>query len=94
MNGLMRAGYKEFSSYFTECDSGKLQDLAEQERLFELGFEQMKLRTRQYARRQVKWIRTQLLPAMYKSSEASEDHGKNAMICLLDASSDSLLPTY
>lgn len=47
----------------------------------------MKLSTRQYARRQVKWIRNKLLPAVYAANEL---HGKQAGL----AQRHDITPTF
>lgn len=56
-------GWKEFESYLTALESGtaskeKLQTL------YELSVEQTKAATRQYAKRQVRWIRLKLMSAL------------------------------
>ncbi|KAI0700185.1 tRNA isopentenyltransferase [Cytidiella melzeri] len=54
-------GYREFSSYLLQhqCPT-----LSPEDRLFAAAVERMKLSTRQYARKQIKWIRNKLLPAV------------------------------
>ncbi|CAE6502452.1 unnamed protein product [Rhizoctonia solani] len=60
MTGLNQAiGYKEFEAY--------LDDPARPQREFDRGVEQMKVATRQYATRQVKWLKSRLLPAIVAS---------------------------
>ncbi|QRV86549.1 tRNA dimethylallyltransferase [Ceratobasidium sp. AG-Ba] len=55
MIGLNQAiGYKEFEAYFNDPNRPQLE--------FDRGVERMKVTTRQYATRQVKWIKSQLLP--------------------------------
>ena len=44
----------------------------------------MKVGTRQYARRQVKWIRSRLYPAVQNSWETIEKGHDNVQICYLD----------
>lgn len=39
--------------------------------MFDEALERMKIGTRQYARRQVKWIRNKLLPAIKEQEEAA-----------------------
>lgn len=51
-------GYKEFDQYFNSLEKGENSD-----ELKNQGLEQMKINTRRYARRQVKWIRNKLVPA-------------------------------
>lgn len=53
-------GYKEFSAIPTE-------QLTPSHPLFEPALDRMKLSTRQYAKKQLKWIRTQLLPAVKRA---------------------------
>lgn len=60
MTGLNQAiGYKEFEAY--------LNDPTRPQREFDQGVEQMKIATRQYATRQVKWLKSRLLPAIVAS---------------------------
>ncbi|KAG9126298.1 hypothetical protein FRC07_004036 [Ceratobasidium sp. 392] len=60
MVGLNQAiGYKEFEAY--------LQDPTRPQLKFDRGVEHMKVATQQYATRQVKWIKSQLLPAVIAS---------------------------
>jgi hypothetical protein len=53
-------GYKEFGAIPTS-------DLTSVHPLFASGLERMKLSTRQYAKKQIKWIKKQLLPAIIKA---------------------------
>jgi tRNA dimethylallyltransferase len=53
-------GYKEFATIPTG-------DLISEHPLFASGLERMKLSTRQYAKKQIKWIKKQLLPAVLKA---------------------------
>ena len=55
-------GYKEFAAIPTE-------ELSSDHPLFASGLERMKLSTRQYAKKQIKWIRKQLLPAVRKARQ-------------------------
>lgn len=63
------------------------QDSVEQERLFVEALEQMKLGTRQYARRQVKWIRNKFLNEVRGDWSAAERDGreKDVHVYMLDA---------
>lgn len=80
-------GYREFSSYLSR-------DLAlspaEREKAFQAAVERMKTSTRQYAKRQVSWIRNKLLPAAREanklSQEDSDGPGDVVPTFLLDAS--------
>ncbi|KAL5635717.1 hypothetical protein ACGC1H_004508 [Rhizoctonia solani] len=63
MVGLNQAiGYKEFEAY--------LDNPNRPQRQFDLGVEQMKVATRKYALRQVKWLKSRLLPAVVASDSA------------------------
>ncbi|KAG8687674.1 hypothetical protein FRC09_013353, partial [Ceratobasidium sp. 395] len=60
MVGLNQAiGYKEFEAYLNDPSRPQLE--------FDRGVERMKTATRQYAARQVKWIKSQLLPTVMAS---------------------------
>ncbi|KAK0197484.1 tRNA isopentenyltransferase [Armillaria mellea] len=67
-------GYKEFHVYITSPDPS--------DDAFNLAVENMKISTRQYAKRQVSWIRNKLLP-MIKAANATEN---TVFPYLLDAS--------
>lgn len=70
-------GYKEFHNYLTASEPS--------EKEFSLAVEEMKQSTRQYAKRQVSWIRNKLLPAVYA---ANKDYADDSLPCpnyLLDA---------
>ena len=56
-------GYREFDRYVA------LQDTAEHQGAYELSVESMKQSTRKYAKRQVSWIKNQLIPAVLRVSE-------------------------
>lgn len=53
-------GYKEFHDYLSAPKPS--------ETMFDAAVEHMKLSTRQYAKRQVSWIRNKLLPAVYTAN--------------------------
>ena len=53
----MLTGYKEFDKYLASQNPS--------EQLYSDAIERMKLSTRQYAKRQISWIRNKLLPAIY-----------------------------
>ncbi|KAF9216093.1 hypothetical protein BGZ59_011019 [Podila verticillata] len=85
--GIWQAiGYKEFDPYFSALEkavaSNELTDTAELEALKVECTETMKTKTRQYAKRQVLWIRNKLLPLCKE---------KDVKIFLLDA---TLLDTW
>ncbi|EJD53390.1 tRNA isopentenyltransferase [Auricularia subglabra TFB-10046 SS5] len=72
--GIFQAiGYKEFSDY--------LDDPAHPPALYEDAMERMRVSTRKYAQRQIKWIRNKLLPAVHAAGPSA------ASIVVLDASS-------
>ena len=75
-------GYREFSSYLVEHQnlSPSVEDKS-----FAAAVERMKLSTGQYAKRQIKWIKNKLLPAVY-SANAHSNKGQ-------DGSGD-VVPTY
>ncbi|KWU44068.1 tRNA dimethylallyltransferase [Rhodotorula sp. JG-1b] len=76
-------GYKEFEPYLPlkhRDPTRTLENDAELRRLFEQGLQEMKSSTRQYAKRQVKWIKTKLLP------EARASGNGEVEVFLLDAS--------
>ncbi|KAK4051800.1 tRNA dimethylallyltransferase, mitochondrial [Microbotryomycetes sp. JL201] len=78
--GIFQAiGYKEFQAYLEATGGGALSESAHTRALFVKALDEMKTSTRQYAKRQVKWIRTKLLPAVRAA-------GNNVHIVLLDAS--------
>jgi len=52
-------GFKEFARYFDAISSLAVESVIETERI--KGVEMMKLATRQYARKQIRWIRNKLL---------------------------------
>ncbi|KAG1835622.1 tRNA isopentenyltransferase [Suillus variegatus] len=70
-------GYKEFHDYFTSPEPS--------EKLFASAVEQMKYGTRQYAKRQIRWLKNKLLPAIY-SANGGTDHATALLpVYLLDA---------
>ncbi|EKM55781.1 uncharacterized protein PHACADRAFT_161824 [Phanerochaete carnosa HHB-10118-sp] len=74
-------GYKEFSSYLSRDQS---LPVAEHEKAFKAAVERMKVSTRQYAKRQVSWLRNKLLPAARDANKQSRE---------LDAPGD-VVPTF
>ena len=69
-------GYKEFSNYLDECESSG-RDLVLQDKLFREALASMQVGTRQYARRQIKWIRNKFLPAARAIVSGSEGEKRN-----------------
>lgn len=62
-------GYREFDRYV------ELHDTAESQSAYQLSVESMKRSTRKYAKRQVSWIKNQLIPAVLRVNEGSPmDH--------------------
>lgn len=76
-------GYKEFSAYLEECESDRPDDL-QQGKLFREALESMQIATRQYARRQIKWIRNKFLPAA-RALSTTEAQSDNMHVYCLDA---------
>jgi tRNA dimethylallyltransferase len=71
-------GYKEFEPYIEAMKSGELSS-KELQVLFATAVERTKAATRQYAKRQIRWIRLKLLAALSKANALSK-------IYLLDGS--------
>ncbi|KAF8610569.1 tRNA isopentenyltransferase [Ceratobasidium sp. AG-I] len=90
MSGLNQAiGFKEFDAYFEDPSRPQVE--------FDHGIERMKVATRQYATRQVKWIKNRLLPMVISSQSVhivllelkdvahwNEDILKPALECLTE----------
>lgn len=76
-------GYKEFRPYLSSrpVDSTEIDQTDEK---FICGLEAMKCSTRQYAKKQVQWIRRQLIPLIEKVER--DEAGGEVTIVLLDAS--------
>jgi hypothetical protein len=70
-------GYKEFHDY--------LASTVPSEKLFASAVEQMKNGTRQYARRQIRWLRNKLLPAAYNTDSEGDHAAALVPVYLLDA---------
>lgn len=73
----IQTGYKEFNEYLS--NPGKQSD-----KTFQNAVERMKISTRQYARRQISWIRNKFLPLVYTANA----EGNIAPTYLLDASGE------
>lgn len=71
-------GYKEFIPYLLALQTGKLTQ-KQLEKLKQEAIEKTQIRTRQYARSQIRWIRTRLLTAL-------SDTGAEKRLFLLDGS--------
>ncbi|KAG0705323.1 tRNA isopentenyltransferase [Suillus ampliporus] len=70
-------GYKEFHDYLASPEPS--------EKLFASAVEQMKCGTRQYAKRQIRWLRNKLLPAIYSTNSGGDHAAALLPIYLLDA---------
>ncbi|KAI0075461.1 tRNA isopentenyltransferase [Panus rudis PR-1116 ss-1] len=70
-------GFKEFSQYLSTPDPTP--------QMYSAALERMKLSTRQYAKRQVKWMQNKLLPAIYSVNSGEADEGRKMGVYLLDA---------
>ena len=80
-------GYREFSSYLA---LDQTVPAPAREKAYHAAVERMKTSTRQYAKRQVSWIRNKLLPAAREANalpRADDDSGGDVVATfLLDAS--------
>jgi tRNA dimethylallyltransferase len=87
MSDTSISGYREFSSYLTL--DANLPTL-DRDRSFQAAIERMKISTRQYAKRQVSWIRNKWLPAVVEANRRSREDpdvpGDVVPTFLLDAS--------
>lgn len=87
---LCLSGYREFSTYLALPPDV---DTFQRERAFAAAVERMKVSTRQYAKRQVGWIRNKMLPVVREvnktSREAEVSVGDVVPTFLLDASGTS-----
>lgn len=80
--GIYQAiGYKEFKAYLDEVGSDR-QDTQAQVHLFREAVANMQMGTRQYARRQVKWIRNKFLPAVRSLQEVKSEKDNMHVYCL------------
>ncbi|GAA6059309.1 hypothetical protein JCM10212_005889 [Sporobolomyces blumeae] len=83
--GIYQAiGYKEFDPFLAarhRQPSATIESASALRKLFDDGVESMKVSTRQYAKRQVKWIKSKLLPAVRNLADPQD-----AVVVLLDAS--------
>ncbi len=96
--GIFQAiGYKEFDPYLTHLErraaDGVAKDALEDEqarKLFKQGVERMQISTRQYAKKQVGWIRNKLAPEVRRIKEAEGKSGLPSSIdvYLLDVTDD------
>jgi tRNA dimethylallyltransferase len=73
-NGLV-TGFREFHQYLT--------DPSPSEKKYQAALENMKISNRQYAKRQISWIRNKLLPAVRAAKTAEVT--KCVELYLLDA---------
>ncbi|CAL1703933.1 unnamed protein product [Somion occarium] len=74
-------GFKEFSQYLSMPEG------QEKTKAYESAVGRMKISTRQYAKKQVSWLRNKLLPAAYSANAAMREIGKLPVVptYLLDA---------
>jgi tRNA dimethylallyltransferase len=78
--GILQAiGFKEFHDYFEAMENSSIPK-SELDRLFKIGVDDMKLATRQYARKQINWIKNKLGPLMVVEHEK-----QNAAFYVVDA---------
>jgi len=60
-------GYKEFENYLSSLKNDP-ENLQELKRLYDDSLERTKIATRQYAKRQIRWIRLKLIPTLAKQN--------------------------
>lgn len=80
IDGAPSLGYKEFHHYLSSPEPS--------DKAFQDAVDHMKLSTRQYAKRQISWIRNKLLPAV-NTANVKESVSPTY---LLDATGESLQP--
>jgi tRNA dimethylallyltransferase len=73
-------GYREFDAYLSSPAPPEQDHAA-----FDAAADAMKLSTRQYAKRQVSWMRNKLLPAVGASNKAAGDAQQGVCAYVLDA---------
>ena len=90
--GIFQAiGFKEFDDYLTFQEQRRASGAdKEADALFDSAISQMETATRQYAKKQVSWIRNKLGPEVRKRLKAdqAEDRVPSVELFLLDASDD------
>lgn len=81
-------GFKEFKAYITALQTGTTSE-ADLQALKDEGIERTKIATRQYAKRQTRWIRLKLLQALKSQSPTSQPDAPKAAgkLYLLDGTS-------
>ncbi|KAG7008072.1 tRNA dimethylallyltransferase [Physcia stellaris] len=79
-------GYKEFIPYLLAIQNGEPTQ-KQLEKMKQEAIEKTQIRTRQYARNQIRWIRTQLLPAL------SDNGAAKRLFCWMDRIFRSGQPT-
>ena len=85
--GILQAiGFKEFDHYFRLLKENAPEKSIEDAK--KMGIEHMKLATRQYARKQVHWLKNKLSPMIIENQE-----NNSAVIYLIDASDLTKLPS-
>lgn len=70
-------GYKEFHDFLASPEPS--------DKLFASAVEQMKYGTRQYAKRQIRWLKNKLLPAIYSANGGGDHAAALLPVYLLDA---------
>jgi tRNA dimethylallyltransferase len=76
IDNKVKTGYREFNEYLSESTEQTTKTFAN-------AIERMKISTRQYAKRQITWIRNKLLPAIYTANAQAGEEVASAY--LLDA---------
>ncbi|KAG1801783.1 tRNA isopentenyltransferase [Suillus subaureus] len=74
---LQDLGYKEFHDYLASAEPS--------EKVFASAVEQMKYGTRQYSKRQIRWLKNKLLPAIYSANGGGDHAAALLPVYLLDA---------
>jgi tRNA dimethylallyltransferase len=79
--GILQAiGFKEFQKYF-KCKTDANSNAEQLDKLLKCGIQDMKIATRQYAKRQITWIKNKFAPIILK-----EHSRNNGALYLIDAS--------
>ena len=85
--GILQAiGFKEFHDYFEAIEKTPNIPKSKLDILFKKGVDAVKLATRQYARKQINWIKNKLGPSM-----AVEHEQQNAAFYIINATGNHFL---